>query len=222
MASKKGTTALQRHRKRTYNQIRKAEQRGYRFDAGFREMVKNASVQQLSHWKGGYIYRYAEKQFVDEATGEVITLRGEAARARERSEAAKKREEKKRQEREEEEKRKKEDARANVIINNIINLLNQPNSNSRPKYVSDDADAYCSKLKSEIRKLSAEQASKLSLADRISANTDALEIYIDKIKWDSDQDAVTTAYNRVLEIISETVGININDDFFSSLDDNFW
>mgnify|MGYP003315898998 CR=1 FL=1 len=107
--AKKSNTAIQRHRKRIYNQIRKAEQRGYKFDPGFREMVKNASVQQLSHWKGDYIYKYAEKQFVDEATGEVITLRGKAARARERSEAAKKREEKK---------RKKEDARANIIINN--------------------------------------------------------------------------------------------------------
>lgn len=252
MAKNRKKTALQKNRDRLNRQIREAERRGYRFEGAFKEKIKTATVQQLSHWRGDYIYRYGERDFVNEKTGEIETVRGLEARRRERLEASKRggqerwrkqrpepampepeqepqtledeerRREEEEQQRQEEEERRKEEARANIIINNIKELLRQPSNQSRSKRVSEEADYLSQDLIKRIDEESSTYDGKINLAGRIRENMDALEVQIDRMKWDSDQDSVTNAYNGVLEIISDTVGFSINDDFFQALEDSMW
>lgn len=251
--AKRRKTALQKNRDRLNRQIRKAERRGYRFEAAFKEKIKTASVQQLSHWRGDYIYRYGERDFVNPKTGEIETVRGLDARRRERLEASKRggrelwrkqhpepamaepeqeealrdeEEEERRREEEaqqrKEEERSAEEARANIIINNIKEVLRQPSNQSRSKRVSEESDYLSADLIKRIDEESSTFDGKIALADRIRKNMDALEVQIDRMKWDSEQDSVTNAYNGVLEIISDTVGFSINDDFFQVLEDSMW
>lgn len=256
MAKKRKKTALQKNRDRINRQIREAERRGYRFEAAFKERIKTASVQQLSHWKGDYIYRYAERDFIDAKTGRVETVRGLEARKRERAEVSRRaaeerwkkqsptqqepgvepeeqaaetdeerraREEAEEEERRrEEEERRKQEADANVDIQNIIDLLSAPNNSRRAKAVSEAADLYCEQL---LKVIDAQQATfdgKIALSKRIKRNTDRIEENIDRIKYDSDQYVITNAYNLVLEAIADTVGFDINDDFFQELEDSWY
>lgn len=249
--AKRRKTALQKNRDRLNRQIREAERRGYRFEAAFKEKIKTASVQQLSHWRGDYIYRYGERDFVNPKTGEIETVRGLEARRRERLEASKRGgqerwrkqrsepvmaepeqeeqrdevEERRREEEEQqrqEEERRAEEARANIIINNIKDLLRQPSNQSRSKRVSEESDYLSADLIKRIDEESSTFDGKIALAGRIRKNMDALEVQIDRMKWDSDQDSVTNAYNGVLEIIADTVSFSINDDFFQALEDSMW
>lgn len=234
MARKK--SALQKNRDRINRQIRQAERRGYVFDQAFKEKVKSANVNQLSHWRGDYIYKYAKIKALNPETGEVIWVSGIRGRQLEKQEAARKaaetrkireEEEKKRKEEEErkrreEEERKKKEAWANVIIQNIVDQLQAGNNAHRQNSVNDIADDYCDRILREINKQKSVFASKIALAERISANTDDLEQWIDRIKYDSEQNVISNAFNRVFEIISNTVGISINDEFFQALDDWNW